>query len=324
MKESQPIQDRQQSRANAYSSLSEGLEQEAVLSPPAFSIAAPPPIQRQVGGQLDVAVLIERIQNMRDLVSSIRGAADNLREAGTHWYGDEADMMAEAENLAAMASSISNAADQLDQIVGTAGEDRIFEGTTTAISRVQQVIQAARLISDLSNTETLDAFLANPHDRQAAYAWARHTAGIFDRAGALIPDDIPGIPSFICDYFKGLLSAPSNYVEVFIAIQEDHLADIDSATGGEAYDSRVTDGNTTLWAGPLSRLYNSCPQGLRTFMEGHREISGFDLWEASPRMAKALMLSALQSAPLTDFPGGSTREQVANRDRYIQLIEDAY
>jgi len=254
-------------------------------------------IERSVNS-IDLSQIAPNANKIKEAAAKIVDVATTVREDGTHWYGDEKDKLNMAANLTDMASKMMSAASAMENI--TRGLDGgKLEGSAEVLDKATKLLRAADFIASLDpNHPSLVAFQNDPDDFTKAADWANHIGDVFGKASGLIPDSIPGLPGFIPQYFKGLLSAPKNYVQVFIALQQDRINRIDSETGGSSADTRVTDGATTFWEGPLSHLFYDAyfvkPPGLQEFMHQNRYIAGVDLWETSESYGKALILGAVQ------------------------------
>lgn len=220
-----------------------------------------------------------KLQEIDGVVSNLREAADSLREAGTHWYGDDDNLLTVARNLTHAANGITQTGGQLSSLTDTM-QDIDFDRGSTALSRAETALEAAELFVAFTDRSSLDSFIQDPTPHNAQ-AWANDVTGLFTRASNLFPDELPGIPGFVPQMIKGYLSAPAAYVSAFTQILNEYTAGIDSAAGFSDADIKVVDGNDVLWEGHLSHLYLTAPAGLRSFMTEHRDEDGVDLYEAS-------------------------------------------
>jgi hypothetical protein len=254
-------------------------------------------IERPVNS-IDLSPIAPNANKVKEAASKILDVATTVRKAGEHWYGDEKDKLNMAANLTDMASKMTSAASAMENI--TRGLDGgKLEGSAEVLDKATKLLRAADFLASVNpNHPSLVAFKNDPNDFTKAADWANHIGDIFGKASELIPDSIPGLPGFIPQYFKGLLSAPKNYIQVFIALQQDRIRRIDSETGGSSAKERVSEGDRSVWEGPLSKLFYGAffvePRGLQDLMIANRNIAGKDLWKTSQSYGKALILGAVQ------------------------------
>ena len=254
---------------------------------------------------IDLSPISADANKLKEFAAKLTGLATAVREKGTHWYGNDKDLINCAANISDMASKVTSAASAMENIL-TGLDGGKLEGPAKVIEKATTLLKAADLVSKLKDgDEKLEAFKSDPENMTKAEAWALHVGSTFDAIGELIPDSIPGLPGFIPQYFKGLMSAPSNYIKVFIALQNDRYNKIDSLTGGSNADHKVVEGEKVVWEGVLSGVFYSAyfvqPAGLQSFMlQNDHSINGVDLWEASYSFGLALVIARVQSIPDED------------------------
>ncbi len=220
-----------------------------------------------------------RYKNLESTVSNLQGAADDMREAGTHWYGDDDNLIAAARALTGAAGHISAAGGQLSSFTGTMkGTD--FDGVTANLGKIETALEAADLFAEFMDRSALDAFTNDP-TVENANAWADDVTDLFTRASNVFPDDIPGLPSFIPGMIKGYLRAPAAYVNAFQGIMAEYTARIDSTAGFSNSRAKVVLGGEAIWEGELSHVFFTASPDLRGFMKKYSDKDGVDLEECS-------------------------------------------
>jgi hypothetical protein len=255
-------------------------------------------IQRQNAPQNKPVDVSANIKKINESVDKIRELAEKIRKENTHgwWWPDNKEKLNTAANLTAMASKIISATSALDNICGgnsnLGSTEKALEAATKILNTLADISQQDSLLMDMQN---------NPNDFGKAAAWATNIGNVFDQASNLFPPKIAGLP-IIPEYIKGLLSAPKNYIQTFIALQQDRINKIDSETGGTKADERLSDDS---WKGPLTRLYGGAyalddlgdADNFQKFMKDNKTIRGKDLWETSKDYGKSLLLGAVQGVP---------------------------
>lgn len=173
-------------------------------------------------------------------------------------------------------------------------------------AHASRVVSAINLAASIADDSKLNDFLAKPDDPKKASEWAKHVGDTFTKASKLV-DGIPDglLPGFVVSYYKGLLSAPANYIAAFQAIMQARYDRIDAETGGSSADQKAVEGEKVVWEGPLSGLFIGAtfvqPSGLQGFMLNNRTIGGMDLYQTPYSVGKSLLASAVQgSGQLTD------------------------
>ena len=150
--------------------------------------------------------------------------------------------------------------------------------------------------------------------QESVEAWADNVGNLFDKAGGLI-DLIPdgALPGFVADYYKGLFSAPKNYIAAFKRIMHAHYAAVDKdgeVDLGKGERARNWGTGTTEWEGKLSGVYvqayfqqASAKAGtLQAFMKAHQDEDGLDLKTATLEAGKAALIHRVESNLAWDDP----------------------
>ena len=245
--------------------------------------------------------------------TAIRSAAKKLLDAEaaieSQKKGDKSAIDT-AKNLKSIADAMFQVANAIDGVTGDDNAEALKKGGKM-LELGDKLIQAADTISQVTSANSkLEAFQANP-GKETAEEWARSVGSLFNGLSNLVPDVEP---KFISEYWKGLLSAPSNYIEAFITMQNVYYGNIDKEAGlsqsrgvpglrdlglgGHAATKRVSDGS---WEGDLTDIY---VQGyfqpklndgktFNDFMISHRKSEGMDLWDTDVRVGKAALLNAI-------------------------------
>jgi peptidoglycan hydrolase-like protein with peptidoglycan-binding domain len=254
--------------------------------------------------------------------TAIRSAAKKLLDAEaaieSQKKGDKSAIDT-AKNLKSVADAMYQVANAIDGVTGDDNAEVLKKGGKM-LELGDKLIQAADTISQVSSANSkLEQFQTNP-SKETAEAWARSVGGLFGGLSNLVPDVEP---KFISNYWKGLLSAPSNYIEAFITMQNVYYGNIDKEAGlsqsrgipglrdlglgGHAATKRVSDGS---WEGDLTDIY---AQGyfqpklndgktFNDFMITHRKSEGMDLWDTDIRVGKAALLTAISRDVSDDEP----------------------
>ena len=253
-------------------------------------------------------MLLNKAAELNKKTASIKKFKDNVEALTKTVHNEGKGLIFKDKDLLASAKQLSQLAKQTDDIV-TAYNDMAeqikvlskvpqAEKVSQTIEKIDKLLDSAEKIQKFTQQDkAMKAFMQNPHDYQKAKEWAKSTASVFKDASDLIPDSIPGIPNFVPKYFKGLLNAPANYVEVFIAVMDARINKIDAVTGGENDTTKVKSGGKTIWHGPLSRIYAAgYHNGLAQFMEQINPYQGIDLEEAEYGVGLALLKMAVRNA----------------------------
>lgn len=254
--------------------------------------------------------------------TAIRSAAKGLFDAEaaieSQGKGDKSAIET-AKNLKGIADSMLQVANALDSVKG--GENADALGAAGKASKLgDSLINAADTIIKIKDANgQLKAFQDNP-SKETAEAWARSVGDLFSGLAKYVPDVEP---KFISDYWKGLLSAPANYINAFITMQNVYYGNIDKEAGlskstglggfafiGHEATKRVSDGS---WEGDLTDIYYpgyflpKLADGttFTGFMIAHRKTEGMDLWDTDIKVGKAALLTAISRDVPADDPAKS-------------------
>lgn len=273
---------------------------------PAVQRAGPADSTEKGLNSIDLNPILPNVNKLKEAAAQISTVAATMEKEGTHWYGDDKETITCAANMVDTAQKITDAASGFEKMVLSV-KDGVLEGPAEVLDKAATLMRAVDVAASIAeNQATLDAMRERPSDFEAAATWATSIGNTFDKASELIPDSIGGLPGFIPQYLKGLLAAPSNYIQVFIALQRDRIRGVESATGGTqaGLSTKDSSGGTTTWKGPLSFVFMVAqavePPGLQEFMATHREIRGYDLFETSENLGRALLRSAIEKE-ITDY-----------------------
>ena len=255
-----------------------------------------------------VSSLSARASSLRNAAKGIQQAEDAVEKmAKDHgrFSGDDKQLLANAKNLKAVADGMLKLAGEIDKWTGDTNKLSIKKGDEI-LGHADKLLQAADTVIAIKDLNAeLNAFQQKP-SADTARAWARGVGKAFDSASALIPSK--GLPGFIVDYWKGLLSAPKNYIEAFITLMDVHDKTITEATDFDPDQHQTSDsgkhliGKRTGWKGELTDIYfkgafvpnlKDDNKPFLTFMLDHVTSEGCDLWTVKKAVGKALLLAAI-------------------------------
>ncbi len=251
--------------------------------------------------------------------TAIRSAAKGLFDAEaaieSQGKGDKSAIDT-AKNLKGIADSMLHVANALDSVTGNDNADAL-DAAGKASKLGDSLINAADAIIKVSDAnDRLKAFQDNP-SKETAEAWARGVGDLFGSLANFVQDVEP---KFISDYWKGLLSAPKNYIDAFITMQDVYYGNIDKEAGlsqstglkgfafiGHEATKRVSDGS---WEGDLTDIYypafalQKLADGttFQNYMIAHRNTEGMDLWKTDIKVGKAALLTAISRDVSDDDP----------------------
>lgn len=244
-----------------------------------------------LGKFADVAESIKKMQSSDK--ASIRDSANNIASA---ILGFSKGMQSLATGLDALGNKSANT-QELKQF----GNANLY---------VTRIVTAANTVAAASEASSALTDLQNNPSPENAKKWADSVTGLFTAAGGIM-DSLPEgcIPGFMKDYYKGLFSAPANYVGAFETLMELHYGQIDKEAGldhgtlwGIKRHEFAVQGEKTMWEGALVGVYVGAfmlPKAkdgttFEDFMKAHREKEGPDLYDVSKATGKALLLVAVQ------------------------------
>ena len=242
--------------------------------------------------------------------SKLLTIAQKIKEKGTNalWANDKS-LLQNAQQLTDLSKALSNVGTGLTDLLKSAS-GKTFKQGDPIFENASKLCNIANVIgSGIEAENALDDLHADPHNYDKAKKWARSLGDVFEKSNKLIeliPDGV--LPGFIQAYWKGLLSAPTNYIEAFITIMEIHYGKLDKETGISGATRRATQGDKILWEGDLTSMYSAAcfvqPFGtLDQFMNAHQQTEGVDLWKASIPIGKKLLLNAIErEIPLKNDP----------------------
>jgi hypothetical protein len=251
--------------------------------------------------------------------TAIRSAAKSLFDAEaaieSQGKGDKSAIDT-AKNLKGIADSMLQVANALDSVTGSDNTEAL-DAAGKASKLGDSLINAADAIIKVNDANNqLKAFQDNP-SKETAEAWARGVGDLFSGLANFVPDVEP---KFISDYWKGLLSAPKNYINAFITMQDVYYGNIDKEAGlsqstglkgfafiGHEATKRVSDGS---WEGDLTDIYypafalQKLADGttFQNYMIAHRNTEGMDLWKTNINVGKAVLLTAISRDVSDDDP----------------------
>jgi hypothetical protein len=214
----------------------------------------------------------------------------------------------------------------IDSWAGDGNKDSITKGST-AVDYVSKIIDAADAIIAIKKLNTSLNELEKKPSQASVEAWADDVGNAFDKAGNLIGIIPKGaLPGFVVDYYKGLCSAPKNFINAFKIIMHARYDNIDMESGISKANQRATSGDKVDWEGDLVPVFISAhfqPPAkngttLTAFMKSHRKIAGVDLYKSTLREGKALLVTAIGSDMPDDDEGGTA---VSVKQAWLSYIE---
>jgi hypothetical protein len=258
--------------------------------------------------------LATRVAGIKDVAKQFIALSDEISKKGHHWLSaNDTDLLATAKVINDSGKALTNLATQIDSWAGSPNKDSIAKGSQ-AEKYVDNLLAAADFVIAAKNANLAVDNMNKATSEDAVNAWADSVCDVFDKAGGLIgmiPSD--GLPGFITDYYKGLFSAPRNYVTAFRKIMKEHYARIDDEghvpdpDKEQAYDLLAA---KTVWKGELSGLYVGAAfrpkakdgQALQDFMLKHRNEDGLDLFKAHLEAGKYALRSKVEALLEGDDP----------------------
>jgi len=245
--------------------------------------------------------LVQSVKNLKAVADAINKVGTDLEKKGVHEYWfDDKQMLQSAKNLHATAGAILKLATALDR--GDVNKGTLDKGNTV-IDYADKVMKAGEAVAAIRNLSLSSENLEKKTSEATVNAWADGVGDAFDKAGALI-DLIPkgALPGFVTDYYKGLFSAPKNYIGAFKTLMKVHYGSIDKEAGISHADRQAEDlGKTGLnWEGDLTTLFvggyvlpKSGAGEFQRYMVNHRKEGGIDLYAADLQVGKAVLTTAI-------------------------------
>jgi hypothetical protein len=254
--------------------------------------------------------------------TAIRQAAQGLFDAESaiesQGKGDKSAIET-AKNMKGIADSMLQVANALDNVTGGDNADAL-NAAGKASQLGDGLLNAADTIIKINSASgQLKAFQDNP-SKETAEAWARGVGDLFGDLAKYVPDVEP---KFISDYWKGLLSAPANYINAFITMQNVYYGTIDKEAGlsqstgvfdGKLFGQKATKlVSDDSWEGDLTDIYVPgyfLPKlgdgtAFTDFMIAHRKTEGMDLWHTDINVGKAVLLTAINRDVKDEDPAKS-------------------
>lgn len=257
--------------------------------------------------------LLARVKGIYSAAAALNQTAKGLQEKGTHkyWWDDD-QLLQSARNLQATAGAMVKLAQSIDSWTGDSNKGALEKGST-ALDHVDKVIKACEAVAAIRALNLSSAQMADKTNEATVNQWADDVGNAFDKAGALI-DLIPkgALPGFVVDYYKGLFSAPKNYIAAFKTMLRVHYGSIDKEAGISGANKRAEDlGKTGLdWEGDLSGVFISgfmlpktkTGEEFQRYMLRRRKSENVDLFKVTVTVGKAVLLAAIDRDLADDDP----------------------
>jgi hypothetical protein len=160
-----------------------------------------------------------------------------------------------------MAKALAVLASEIDSWSNSPNKDAIKKGSDAA-KYVGYLLNAADFVVAAKDMELSIDNLNASNGEATVNAWADSIGNLFDKAGGLI-DLIPdgAVPGFFKSYWKGLFSAPKNYIAAFKTIMKEHYdivneeGHVNTGDGEQAYNLGTAE---TEWRGRAHRHLCRC------------------------------------------------------------------
>jgi hypothetical protein len=200
-----------------------------------------------------------------------------------------------------------------------------LEKAGKALQVVDILINSLRTIQEIKTLEDKKEDLEKKPSLETVEAWADSVGNTFD-AASKIP--IPGLPGFMADYYKGLLSAPKAYIGAFKTIMHGRYNKIDDEADQPliGYHQYARGGDeSTSWKGELSSVFVQAwfePKlsdggTLPAFMKSHRKAFGTDLYDMKQSQGVVMLVGAI-STEVTGLENDRTKTSwVSLLNRYL-------
>lgn len=248
--------------------------------------------------------LLARAQGIYAAAAALDKTAKGLQEKGTHkyWFDDD-QLLQSAKNLQATASAMVKLAKSIDGWAGDANKASLEKGSS-ALEHVDKVIKACEAVAAIRSLSLSSEEMAKKTNEATVNQWADDVGGAFDKAGALI-DLIPkgALPGFVVDYYKGLFSAPKNYIAAFKTMLRVHYGSIDKEAGLSGANHRAEDlGKTGLdWEGDLTGVFVNgyllpkakTGEEFQRYMLRRRKSENVDLFKVTVAVGKGVLMAAI-------------------------------
>lgn len=247
--------------------------------------------------------LTAQVKEIYAAAAAIDKVATDLEQKGAskYWFDDK-QMLQSAKNLHGTASAMIKLGKALD--LGDTNKAALGRGST-ALDYADNVIKAAEAVGAIRNLSLSTKNLEEKTSEATVNAWADSVGDAFDKAGGLI-DYIPkgAIPGFVLEYYKGLFSAPKNYINAFKTMMKVHYGAIDKEAGISGSKHKAEDlGKTGLdWEGDLTDMFaggytlpkSKVSEEFMRYMLKHRKSEGLDLFDVTLAVGKGVLTAAIE------------------------------
>jgi hypothetical protein len=249
-----------------------------------------------------------RAADIMKLAQKFYDIEDKLEKKGKgiiSWTDDD-ELIAAAKNVQGVADALTKLAKEIDAWSGSPNKDAITKGSK-AVDYLGKFLNAMDAVRAVDQAQLAVENMEQKPNEATVEAWADSVGNLFDKAGGLI-GMIPGgdaLPGFMTDYWKGLFSAPKNYIGAFKTMMKAHYRAIDEVTGYSSADKQAYDllEAKTKWEGELTGIYAGAfmqpkdqdDHTLQDFMDNHHKVGGVNLYKATLDVGRALLLSAIAS-----------------------------
>ncbi|HWE72359.1 MAG TPA: hypothetical protein VG328_04310 [Stellaceae bacterium] len=258
--------------------------------------------------------LLSRAARIKALAEKFYKVSEDLDSKGHHWlWSNDTDVLASAKTINDMAKALAILASEIDSWSNSPNKDAIKKGSDAA-KYVGYLLNAADFVVAAKDMELSIDNLNASKGEATVNAWADSMGNLFDKAGGLI-DLIPdgAVPGFMKDYWKGLFSAPKNYIAAFKTIMKEHYdivneeGHVNTGDGQQAYNLGMAQ---TEWRGALTGIYvgaftlpkNTAGQTLQEFMRKHQDEDGLDLYKAPLQAGKETLCHRIEANLAGDDP----------------------
>jgi hypothetical protein len=260
--------------------------------------------------------LLDRVSKIKDIATGFYKTAGDIESKSSHWYNPfskDSDMIASAKSINDFAKTLMVLAGEIDNWTGGPNKEAITKGSD-AEKYVGNLLTAADFVVSCRNASLAVDQMDKEDSEAAVNAWADSVCDVFDKAGGMIGLIPSGaLPGFMTDYYKGLFSAPKNYVTAFRKIMKEHYDYINkegrmpSDAKVQAYDLGMAE---TVWEGALTGLYIGAqwqPKAkdgttLQQFMTSHKDSGPVSLYKAKLEAGKALLVGMIDAEIPFDDP----------------------
>ena len=249
--------------------------------------------------------LVQRVSDLKGAATAFYDLGKKLEEkgiGGTFEFKDD-KLIASAKNVTGTADGLTKLAKAIESWTNGGNKESIEKGST-AVDYVSKIIDAADAIIAVKKLSFSAEEMGKKPNQATVEAWADDVGNSFDKASGLLGLIPSGaLPDFVASYYKGLLSAPKNYISAFKTIMHARYDNLDMEAGisKSNQDARNLGTNKIEWEGDLVPLYvKACfqPKGngdatLQAFMKAHQTIGGVNLYKTDMATGKTLLGAAI-------------------------------